>query len=64
MSVLFTEDAEKFWSKQERLWEEEKAARERLMDDVVYSWKGQIQHKIEGINNMSKLLCKVVIWNK
>ncbi len=51
METLFTEEAETAWGRQERLWDEERRARKKLMEDVIQGWKGQIREKMEGRGN-------------
>lgn len=48
MEFLFAEEAETFWNRQDRIWREEKIARERLMGEVVDGWKDQIKEKLKG----------------
>ena len=48
VNMMFSEEAENFWEKQEKIWKDEKRAREQLMDDVLSGWKNQIDSKIQG----------------
>lgn len=52
INLLFSQDAEDFWKRQDIIWEKEKIARERLMNDIVDSWKSQIEDKINGTRVM------------
>ena len=45
---MFSSEAEGFWAKQDKTWREEKAARNKLMDDVVSGWKAQVKEKLVG----------------
>ena len=60
MDFLFNEEAETFWDKQSRLWAEEKRAREKLMFDVLHTWKQQMEQKILGKFNYINLRWKFV----
>ena len=46
MDLLFTEEARKMWDKQEALWEKEKEARKKLMQDVINTLGKQTSEKI------------------
>ena len=48
MEHMFSSEAEVFWAKQDKTWREEKAARNKLMDDVVAGWKGQVEERLKG----------------
>ena len=48
MEQLFSSEAEGFWAKQDKTWREEKAARNKLMDDVVAGWKEQVAERLKG----------------
>ena len=48
MNLMFSEDYERFWDRQSKIWDEEKKARERLMNDVMQGWKQQINQNIMG----------------
>ena len=48
MEHMFSSEAEGFWAKQDKTWREEKAARNKLMDDVVSGWKEQVREKLNG----------------
>ena len=48
MEMLFSEEAEKMWNKQEDIWRREEEARKRLMDDVFAGLKEQIRVKVQG----------------
>ena len=48
MDLLFTEEARKMWDKQEKLWEQEKAARKKLMEDVITTLGKQTQEKLKS----------------
>ena len=41
MEMLFSEEAEKMWNKQEAIWNREEDARKKLMDDVLDGLKEQ-----------------------
>ena len=43
MELLFAEEAEKMWKKQDEIWDREDRARRRLMEEVSQSWNKQIQ---------------------
>lgn len=47
MDLLFTEEARKMWDKQEKLWEQEKTARRKLMEDVINTLSQQTQDKLK-----------------
>ena len=49
MEMLFSEEAEKMWNKQETVWKREEDARKKLMDDVLAGLKEQIRAKLQGI---------------
>ena len=49
MEMLFSEEAEKMWNKQEAVWQKEAEARKHLMDDVLDGLKEQIRVKVQGI---------------
>jgi hypothetical protein len=55
MEFMFSEEAEGFWSRQDRIWREEKTARKMLMDDVVDGWKEQVKEKIKGMRFKMKI---------
>ena len=44
---MFAQEAETFWDKQDKVWKSEKIAREKLMEDMIETWKGQIAEKLE-----------------
>ena len=46
--MLFSEEAEKMWNKQEAVWKREEEARKHLMDDVLAGLKEQIRVKVQG----------------
>lgn len=48
MGMLFNEDAEDFWERQQKLWDDEKKARQKLMDDVISGWKVQLNERVQG----------------
>jgi len=48
MELLFAEEAEKMWKKQDEIWDREDRARRRLMEEVSQSWNKQIQEKAES----------------
>ena len=48
MEHMFSSEAEGFWARQDKTWREEKAARNKLMDDVVSGWKEQVREKLSG----------------
>ena len=48
MEMLFTEEAEKMWMKQEAVWKREEEARKRLLDDVLAGLGEQIRVKLQG----------------
>ena len=48
MEMLFSEEAEKMWHKQEAVWQKEQEARKHLMDDVLDGLKEQIRVKVQG----------------
>jgi len=47
MEMLFSEEAEKMWHKQEAVWQKEQEARKHLMDDVLDGLKEQIRVKVQ-----------------
>ncbi len=47
MELMFSEEAEGFWSRQDRIWREEKAARKKLMDDVIAGWREQVKERLQ-----------------
>ena len=53
MEHMFSSEAEVFWAKQDKTWREEKAARNKLMDDVVSGWKVQVREKLSGELDMT-----------
>jgi hypothetical protein len=59
IEMLFSEEAEKMWHKQEAIWRKEEDARKRLLDDVLDGLKEQIRIKIQGNYYNSWLLTKV-----
>ena len=48
MEMLFTEEAEKMWLKQEAVWKREEDARKHLLDDVLAGLREQIRVKLQG----------------
>ena len=48
MEMLFSEEAEKMWKKQESVWKREEDARRQLMEDVLAGLKEQIRVKLQG----------------
>lgn len=53
MEMLFSEEAEKMWKKQEQVWKREQEARQKLMDDVLAGLKEQIRVKLQGKSSFS-----------
>ncbi|KAF1417619.1 Trichoplein keratin filament-binding protein, partial [Spheniscus humboldti] len=47
LQTIFREEAKKMWEKREEEWEREKAARDRLMNEVLAGRQHQIQEKME-----------------
>ncbi|XP_039580595.1 trichoplein keratin filament-binding protein [Passer montanus] len=47
LETIFREEAKKIWEKREEEWEREKAARDRLMSEVLAGRQRQIQEKME-----------------
>lgn len=47
MEMLFSEEAEKMWKKQETVWKREEDARRHLMGDVLAGLKEQIRAKLQ-----------------
>ncbi|NXT25503.1 TCHP protein, partial [Syrrhaptes paradoxus] len=47
LQTIFREEARKMWEKREEEWEREKAARDRLMNEVLAGRQRQIQEKME-----------------
>ncbi|NXY07666.1 TCHP protein, partial [Pteruthius melanotis] len=47
LETIFREEAKKMWEKREEEWEREKAARDRLMNEVLAGRQRQIQEKME-----------------
>ncbi|NXW40054.1 TCHP protein, partial [Nyctiprogne leucopyga] len=47
LETIFREEAKKVWEKREEQWEREKAARDRLMNEVLAGRQRQIQEKME-----------------
>jgi len=47
MEMLFSEEAEKMWKKQESVWKREEDARRQLMEDVLAGLKEQIRVKLQ-----------------
>ncbi|NWR60302.1 TCHP protein, partial [Bucorvus abyssinicus] len=47
LQTFFREEAKKVWEKREEEWEREKAARDRLMNEVLTGRQRQIQEKME-----------------
>lgn len=47
MDLLFTEEARKMWDKQEKVWNQEKEARKKLMEDVLKTLAEQTQDKLK-----------------
>jgi len=47
MEMLFSEEAEKMWKKQETVWKREEDARRHLMEDVLAGLKEQIRVKLQ-----------------
>ena len=61
MEHLFSSEAEGFWAKQDKTWREEKAARNKLMDDVVSGWKEQVGERLKGeLGYHSSLISKIM----
>ena len=65
MDHLFTEEARKMWDKQEKLWEQEKTARKKLMEDVINTLGEQTQEKlkceystVDSVLNNISMFCK------
>lgn len=48
IEMLFSEEAEKMWKKQESVWKKEEEARRCLMEDVLAGLKEQIRVKIQS----------------
>ena len=48
LELMFAEEAEKMWSKQEEIWEREAKARRRLMDEVASAWEVQHQERLKA----------------
>jgi len=48
MELMFAEEAEKMWAKQQEVWTREEQARKRLMAEVSDTWRKQIQEKVEA----------------
>ena len=48
LDFMFSEEAESFWARQDKIWREENVARKKLMDDVVSGWKDQVREKLKG----------------
>lgn len=48
MELLFSEEAQKMWDKQEKVWQSEAEARKKLMDDVLETLGRQTREKLEG----------------
>ncbi|KAF1607432.1 Trichoplein keratin filament-binding protein, partial [Eudyptes chrysolophus] len=47
LQTIFREEAKKMWEKREEEWEREKAARDRLMNEVLAGRQRQIREKME-----------------
>ncbi|XP_065548153.1 trichoplein keratin filament-binding protein isoform X1 [Lathamus discolor] len=47
LQTIFREEARKMWEKREEEWQREKAARDRLMNEVLAGRQRQIQEKME-----------------
>jgi len=45
LELIFSEEADKMWKKQEEIWKKEETARQQLMEDVVKSWKHQMEER-------------------
>ena len=45
LELMFAEEADKMWRKQEEVWGREEEARKKLMDSVVSSWREQCQER-------------------
>merc|ERR1712098_329466 len=45
LELIFSEEADKMWKKQEEIWKREETARQQLMDDVVKSWQHQMEER-------------------
>ena len=43
--MIFSEEANKMWKKQEEVWRREESARQQLMEDVAKSWKHQMEER-------------------
>jgi len=41
MELMYSEEAEKMWNKQQEIWDREEKARQRLMEEVTDSWRQQ-----------------------
>ncbi len=48
LDLLFAEETEHFWERQDRIWKDERRARNKLMEDVIAGWKEQCEEKITG----------------
>ena len=48
MDLLFTEEARQMWDKQEKIWNQEKEARKKLMEDVLKTLADQTQDKLKS----------------
>ena len=46
--LLFTEEAKKMWEKQDKTWDAEKNARNKLMEDVLNTLGEQTKTKLKG----------------
>lgn len=56
MEMLFSEEAEKMWNKQEAVWKREKEARKNLMDDVFAGLIEQIRVKLQEKERQQELV--------
>ncbi|XP_076333369.1 trichoplein keratin filament-binding protein-like isoform X2 [Tachypleus tridentatus] len=45
--LLFQEEAERMWQKREAEWERERLAREKLLNEVLFGLKAQMEEKLE-----------------
>merc|ERR1719516_277204 len=45
LEMIFSEEANKMWKKQEEIWKREESARQQLMEDVAKSWKHQMEER-------------------
>jgi len=54
MDLLFAEEAEKMWRKQQEVWDREDRARRRLMEEVSDAWNKQIQDRVISAQEAEK----------